>query len=283
LPEPLGPCTRGPPLRTVRVRPFRISRPGHAGPQPFDAQFPRAHGTTTDTSSPLDDRARSPGDGVSGERARRPGAQFNEGRSVLGALDLALVGPHLGRRPAEKSLRGCSASPHGEELVTDPHQRHAEAGDVESPRLARRRSWRHTGPEPLRAARRFPSRAQGTVAPPPRSASAWPTPSTGRRGSHLLAMLSKKPATIRRSAISGPRPGTRGSTAASSSTGDRRAVAALHVVLLDVEIGHRVGVPPPRRADQIVVGLHGIGLERRPRTRISPLLHRVGPVGHRPP
>ena len=44
---------------------------------------------------------------------------------------------------------------------------------------------------------------------------------------------------------------------------DRRGVAAPHVVLLDVEVGHRVGVG--RLVEhQVLVVLHGVGLDGAP-------------------
>ena len=62
---------------------------------------------------------------------------------------------------------------------------------------------------------------------------------------------------------------------------DGRGVAAAHVVVLDLQVGHRVGVGALVQ-HQVAVGLHGVGA---PRPLLDPdqaAVDRAGRVGHRP-
>ena len=152
LPDPFGPHDRvdlAAPHREVdTVEHLPADRPdGVAGRR--RASTAGAHGTTTDHGVALDL------DGVDGHRARWPGSEQGcagaqiEGAAVPGALDLALVVPHLALGQREVLVAASVAD--GEEVVADPHQRHPQPGDVEPPGLHRgpgRRPAEHDRAQP---------------------------------------------------------------------------------------------------------------------------------------
>ena len=94
----------------------------------------RRHGSTTETV-PSATSTSYTATGLGGRQRAGLAGQQVERAAVAGALDLALLDPHLAL--GQRVVLVAALVVDGVELVADAHQRDAVAGHVEAPRLAR--------------------------------------------------------------------------------------------------------------------------------------------------
>ena len=266
LPDPFGPITAWTsPLRTTRSIPLRISLPVDRGPQAFDAQLVGrlglAHAITTSTSSPsMRDLVDRHGlGGREGVRACRRSA-----RSSCRASSTRSRGCRCAPRPrTARSWRGCRCRRRrSSRRRCAPGRSGSCRRRTAGPGPGRCRSSERTSHRPLASTATAGRLADGGAdhrvtsrRASMRSCSSGTTAGTGNWSS----TSAKKPATISRSATAGRHAAALEVEAlVLVDRADGRGVRAAHVVVLDLEVRHRLGPRLVRQLD-VAVGLEGVG------------------------
>ena len=246
LPAPFGPitaCTS--PERTVRSMPLRIVVAGDRGAQVADLEGAHCD-LHVDLDHAVDDPATYTGTGlVAGSVCGSPVTRLNVLPCFQHSISL-LVAPHLAL--GERDVGVAAGVADGVDVVADAHDGDCAAVDVEARRAVRAPARRK------RADARCSSACADRAWRRPGRAAARPARPTGQLGEHLveeaehdepLGDLGRDAAALEVEALLlVDRP-------------DRAGVAALHVVGLDLEVGHALG-PGAVAEREVAVGLEGV-------------------------